>query len=64
MRLAPLLLLALLCSCARYRPPPDEPGVRDTTPLLPDTLQPADTLNPLSDSLPDTAGQLDTTSRR
>ena len=64
MRFAGLLALTTVCGCARYRPLLDEPGVHDTTLRGQYTLPPADTLNPVRDSVPDTAGQLDTTSRR
>jgi hypothetical protein len=66
MRIAPLLtLLCLGLGCARNSD--DQTGqarVRDTTLTAADTLSPDDTLDRARRVAPDTAGDLDTTSRR
>jgi len=65
MRVARLAALLLLSSCARNPDANDENmRVRDTTMTSADTLGLNDTTPPSRRIVPDTAGDLDTTSRR
>lgn len=64
MRLISFVVL-LLISCARNADTDaDESRVRDTTLTAADTVNPGDTLDRARRPVPDTAGGLDTTSRR
>jgi hypothetical protein len=65
MRLLCILPMFLVSACARNPDPEDENmRVRDTTLTAADTLAPDDTLDRARRAVPDTAGDLDTTSRR
>ncbi|MBA3444947.1 MAG: hypothetical protein H0T58_08880 [Gemmatimonadales bacterium] len=65
MRLAGLLALLLLAGCARNPEGEDENmRTRDTTMTTIDTVGSDDTVYRTRPALPDTAGGLDTTSRR
>ena len=60
-----LLALFLLVACARNPDTEDEnTRVRDTTLTAADTITPDDTLDRTRRVVPDTGGDLDTTSRR
>jgi hypothetical protein len=65
MRFAMLVALLALAGCARNRPNDEENvRIRDTTLTAGDTLAPEDTVDRARRAMPDTAGALDTTSRR
>jgi hypothetical protein len=65
MRLTTILALLLLAGCARNsNPETEQVRVRDTTLTAADTLAPDDTLDRGRRTIPDTAEDLDTTSRR
>jgi hypothetical protein len=65
MRFAMLVALLALAGCARNRVDDEEnTRVRDSTLTARDTLAPDDTLDRGRRAMPDTAGGLDTTSRR
>jgi len=65
MRIIALVALLLVGGCARNADTETgETRVRDTTLTASDSLAPDDTLDRGRRALPDTAGDLDTTSRR
>jgi hypothetical protein len=64
MRLA-LLVALLALGCARYgSTDEEETRLRDTTLTAADTISPGDTIDRARGANPDTAGGLDTTSRK
>jgi hypothetical protein len=64
MRFAMLVALLALAGCARNRADEENVRIRDTTLTAGDTLAPEDTMDRARRTVPDTAGALDTTSRR
>jgi hypothetical protein len=65
MRFAMLVALLAIAGCARNRAEDEENvRVRDSTVTAGDTLAPTDTMDRGRRAMPDTAGALDTTSRR
>jgi hypothetical protein len=65
MRFIMLVALFALAGCARNRADEEENvRIRDTTLTAGDTLAPEDTVDRARRAIPDTAGALDTTSRR
>ena len=65
MRIIVLVALLLVGGCARNADTEtEEARVRDTTVTASDTLAPDDTVDRARRAIPDTAGDLDTTSRR
>jgi hypothetical protein len=65
MRFTMLVALLALAGCARNKADDQENvRIRDTTLTAADTLAPEDTMDRARRAIPDTAGALDTTSRR
>jgi hypothetical protein len=64
MRITPVLALLLVTGCARNSDTEEGMRVRDTTLTAADTTAPEDTLDRARRAVPDTTGDLDTTSRR
>jgi hypothetical protein len=65
MRFTMLVALLALAGCAGNKADDKENvRIRDTTVTAGDTLAPADTMDRSRRAMPDTAGALDTTSRR